>query len=137
MHRSASDRHHVVTMALTVDIDLKDSRRAVSLLGRLHGYHAHIVHLEFPDGRWLVRARVPGTAGQSITDLLDELMTWHEPSTESLGVSLVSAGGRAALHEVLRGLQPSRRTRRQSPPRLRTSSPTGSSRARPAPAPPM
>ena len=76
-------------MTTTLEIDVRNRWDAVELLDRLASYHPHLVQLDFPDGRWLVRAQVPGAHGEGILNAVDEVEEWHrERDIASVGVCL-------------------------------------------------
>ncbi len=79
----------VSAMTTTLEIDVRNRWEAVELLDRLAPYHPHLIQLDFPDGRWLVRAQVPGAHGEGILNALDEVEEWHlEREIPSVGVCL-------------------------------------------------
>jgi len=79
----------VSAMTTTLEIDVRNRWDAVELLDRLAPYHPHLVQLDFPDGRWLVRAQVPGAHGEGILNAVDEVAEWHrERDIPSVGVCL-------------------------------------------------
>ena len=57
-------------MSTTLEIDVYSRWDAVELLGRLSCYHSHLVQLDVPGERWLVRARTPGEHGEGIVGAL-------------------------------------------------------------------
>ena len=65
-------------MPTTLEIDVHSRWDAVQLLGDLSCYHAHLVQLEYPDGRWLVRVRTPGLNGEGIVDALGVVESWQQ-----------------------------------------------------------
>lgn len=88
-------------MTTTLEIDVRNRWDAVQLLDRLAPYHPHLVQLDFPDGRWLVRAQTPGTHGETVTAAVDAIESWHrEREISSVGVCLT--GTRPLLEAELR-----------------------------------
>ena len=81
-------------MPTTLEIDVHDRWDAVQLLERLACFRPHLVQLEFPDGRWLVRAQTPGAHGEGIVSALDTIDTWsREREIPSVGVCLSGTRG--------------------------------------------
>jgi len=73
----------------TIDIDVNDRWDAVQLLKRLAAFQPHLVQLEHPTGRWLVRAHTPGTHGESLVGAVDAIDEWsRERHIASVGVCL-------------------------------------------------
>jgi hypothetical protein len=64
-------------MPTTLEIDVHSRWDAVHLLRGLACYHAHLVQLEYPDGRWLVRVRTPGLQGEGIAGVLAVVEDWQ------------------------------------------------------------
>jgi hypothetical protein len=96
----------VATMTTTLEIDARNRWEAVDLLGRLAPYRPHLIQLDFPDGRWLVRAQVPGTHGEGIVDAVDKVEEWHrERAIPSVGICVAATRPllAAELRRVLRG----------------------------------
>jgi hypothetical protein len=88
-------------MTTTLEIDVSNRWDAVQLLDRLAPYHPHIVQLDFPDGRWLVRAQTPGAHGENVTNAVDAIEAWHrERGIPSVGVCLT--GTRPLIEAELR-----------------------------------
>ena len=88
-------------MTTTLEIDVQSRWDAVQLLERLAPFHAHLVQLDFPDGRWLVRAQTPGAHGESVTNAVDAIEAWHrEREIPSVGVCLT--GTRPLMEAELR-----------------------------------
>ena len=78
-----------MTATTTLEIDVQSRWDAVQLLERLAPYHPHLVQLDFPEGRWLVRAQTPGTHGETVTTAVDAIEEWHrERGIASVGVCL-------------------------------------------------
>ena len=97
-------------MTTTLEIDVESRWDAVQLLERLAPFHAHLVQLDFPDGRWLVRAQTPGTHGETITTAVDAIEEWHrERDIPSVGVCLT--GVRPLMEAELRRALRTRRAR--------------------------
>jgi len=90
-----------VTATTTLEIDVQSRWDAVQLLERLAPFHPHLVQLDFPEGRWLVRAQTPGTHGETVTTAVDAIEEWHrEKGIPSVGVCLT--GTRPLLEAELR-----------------------------------
>lgn len=88
-------------MTTTLEIDVANRWDAVQLLDRLLPYNPHIVQLDFPDGRWLVRAQTPGAHGESVTNAVETIEAWHrERGIPAVGVCLT--GTRPVLEAELR-----------------------------------
>ena len=101
----------VSATATTLEIDVRNRWEAVELLDRLAPYHPHLIQLDFPDGRWLVRAQVPGTHGEGVLNALDEVEEWHlEREIPSVGVCLTGVRPLMAA-ELTRALRKRARTR--------------------------
>jgi hypothetical protein len=76
-------------MPTTLEIDVYSRWDAVELLGRLSCYHSHLVQLDLPGGRWLVRARTPGEHGEGIVSALAVVDAWQqEHHLDSVGVCI-------------------------------------------------
>ena len=74
-------------MPTTLEIDVYSRWDALELLGRLSCYHSHLVQLDLPGERWLVRARTPGEHGEGIVTALGLIEAWErERNLESVGV---------------------------------------------------
>ena len=90
-----------MTATTTLEIDVQSRWDAVQLLERLAPYHPHLVQLDFPEGRWLVRAQTPGTHGETVTSAVDAIEEWHrERGIASVGVFLT--GVRPLMEAELR-----------------------------------
>jgi hypothetical protein len=76
----------------TLEIDVYSRWDAVELLGRLSCYHSHLVQLDVPGERWLVRARTPGEHGEGIVGALAVIDGWQqERNLDSVGVCINGA----------------------------------------------
>jgi hypothetical protein len=85
----------------TIDIDVDDRWDAVQLLKRLAAFQPHLVQLQHPAGRWLVRAHTPGTHGEGLVGAVDAIDEWsRERHISSVGVCL--SGTRPLLEAELR-----------------------------------
>ena len=79
-------------LSTTLEIDVYGRWDAVELLGRLARYHSHLVQLDGPGERWLVRARTPGEHGEGIVSALGVIDAWQrERKLESVGVCICGA----------------------------------------------
>ena len=79
-------------MPTTLEIDVYSRWDALELLGRLSCYHSHLVQLDLPGERWLVRARTPGAHGEGILSALGVIEAWErERNLESVGVCICGA----------------------------------------------
>ncbi len=79
-------------LSTTLEIDVYGRWDAIELLGRLSCYHSHLVQLDVPGVRWLVRARTPGEHGEGIVGALAVVDAWQqERELESVGVCICGA----------------------------------------------
>ncbi|MGD0713936.1 MAG: hypothetical protein ABSB24_07085 [Gaiellaceae bacterium] len=79
-------------MPTTLEIDVHSRWDAVHLLRGLACYHAHLVQLEYPGGRWLVRVRTPGLRGEGIVGILGVVEDWQrERGIADVGVCVCGA----------------------------------------------